>query len=284
MSLTFLSKKRTTKVLINNEPIEAQRIDITNIKLPRKFKSVSALIFENELHILGDIYHYKFDGDKWIEVSTIPYPIKYDTACIWFTDQIYILVDDINYRNTYVWDGTEWVRKDSTLVDACHVIYCHLNGSGNLYAVGKNNSSTNFNFYKNTGNWGNLTNIPYDFRDGVAITYKGEIHVIGSSIESNSKKHYKWNGSSWSNVSTLPISIHYGKAVVYDDKIYAFNEDGECLIWNGTSWSVGTPLEYGMKYGSVVVYNNKIYYLGGINNPEAFLEYDAQNKIYGLSK
>ena len=280
MSLAFLSRKRKTNAYINGEIVEASRMDITDIKLPRKFKEASAVICNNVIHILGDTYHYRFVNGAWEEVSTITYPIKYDTAAIWFTNTIYIITDTNAYRATYAWDG-KWTLKDGSSIDTCHVVYAHIGGGGVIYAVGKKSGSSNFNFYQYSNGWASQTNIPYDFRDGAAVTYNGEIHVIGSSLEDHCKKHYKWDGSSWSSASTLPIGVHYGKAVVYNSKIYVFNEDGKCLIWNGSSWTEGTPLEFGMKYGSVIVYDNKIYYMGGLN-PKGFIEYNSQNKICGL--
>lgn len=284
MSIGLLSKKRTTTALVNDNVVNAERIDITNLQLPRKFKEASALIYANQLHVLGDTYHYKYENGEWVEASTIPYSMFYDTAAIWFTNQLFILADNGSWRNTYRWQGTKWeIYESAKLFDTCHVMYAHVGGGGNLYAVGKHNSSSSFNFYKLSSGWSNQTNIPYDFRDGAAVFFNSAIHVIGSSIESDSKKHYRWDGSSWINTSTLPKSVHYGKAVVYDNKIYVFNENGECLIWNGSSWTEGTSLDYGMKYGSVIVYDNKIYYMGGENNPKAFLEYNSQDKICGIS-
>lgn len=281
MSLAFQSRKRKTTASINGDVVEASRIDITDIKLPRKFKEVSSVICNNKIHILGDTYHYRLVDGEWEEVSTIPYPIKYDTASIWFTNTIYIITDSSNYRATYAWRDGKWEVENGSSIDTCHVVYAHIGGGGVIYALGKKNTSSNFNFYKYSNGWSSQTNISYDFRDGIAVTYNSAIHVIGSSVEDHCQKHYKWDGSQWSYVSTLPIKVHYGKAVVYDNKIYAFNEDGKCIIWNGSTWTEGTPLEFGMKYGSVIVYDNKIYYMGGMN-PSGFLEYNSQNKICGL--
>lgn len=282
MSLAFLSRKRKTNAYINGEIVEASRMDITDIKLPRKFKEASAVICDNQIHILGDTYHYRLVDGEWVETSTIPFPIKHDTACIWFTNTIYVITTATGLYATYSWSKGKWESQMGSTVDTCHVVYAHIDGGGNIYALGKKDTTSNFNFRKYTGTgWSSQTNIPYDFRDGAAVTYNGAIHVIGSSLEDHCKKHYKWDGSNWSTVSTLPIGVHYGKAVVYNSKIYVFNEDGKCLIWNGSSWTEGTPLEFGMKYGSVIVYDNKIYYMGGLN-PKGFIEYNTQNKICGL--
>lgn len=284
MSIGLKSKKRKTKAFVNDSPVNAQKIDITDIQLPRKFKECSAVVCNNQIHILGDNHHYRLVNGEWVETSTIPYPMKYDTAAIWFTNMIYVICDSTNYYSTYAWENGVWKKEQGSTIDTCHVVYAHIDGGGVIYALGKKETSSYHNFYKYTGTgWSSLDKIPYDFRNGVAVTYKGAIHVIGSSIEDNSKKHYRWDGTEWRNTSTLPEAIHYGKAVVYNNKIYAFNEDGKCLIYDGSSWTMGTPIDFGMKYGSAIVYNDKLYYMGGENSPRTFLEYNSQDKVCGIS-
>ena len=115
--------------------------------------------------------------------------------------------------------------------------------------------------------WGNvMTDLPYDFYDGSAVVYNGEIHILGSA--GNRTSHYKWDGSTWTSVSTLPFSFYYGSAVVYNGEIHILGGNGGSSIshykWNGSSWAKVSTLPYIFYEGSAVVYDKSIYIIGTI--------------------
>ena len=111
-----------------------------------------------------------------------------------------------------------------------------------------------------------MSTLPYEFYNGSAVVYNGEIHIFGSQYSDHYTKHYKWDGSSWASVSTLPYNFYSGSAVVYNNEIHILGGYGGCdshYKWNGSSWSKVSKLPYYFGGGSAVVYNNEIHILGG---------------------
>ena len=64
--------------------------------LPYDFYLGSAVIYNNEIHILGssnsssNTKHYKYDGSTWTSVSTLPYNFRYGSAVV-YNNEIHIL-------------------------------------------------------------------------------------------------------------------------------------------------------------------------------------------------
>ena len=65
--------------------------------LPYNFVQGSAVIYNNEIHILGSTdsstvykYHYKWDGSAWTSVSTLPYRF-YRSSAVVHNNEIHIL-------------------------------------------------------------------------------------------------------------------------------------------------------------------------------------------------
>ena len=65
--------------------------------------------------------------------------------------------------------------------------------------------------------------MPYNFGRGNSVTYKNEIHILGSNSGASAspvfRSHYKWDGNSWTIVSTLPYNFYDGSAVVLNNEI-----------------------------------------------------------------
>ena len=65
--------------------------------LPYKFSQGSAVVYNNEIHILGDIdssyytAHYKWNGTSWTSVSTLPYNFYQGSAVVLYNNEIHIL-------------------------------------------------------------------------------------------------------------------------------------------------------------------------------------------------
>jgi hypothetical protein len=84
-------------------------------ELPYKFIGGSAVVYNNEIHILGSAYegnetlHYKFNKDTstWTEVSTIPYEFCEGHAIV-FDNSIHILGGDENDELHCIWNGENW--------------------------------------------------------------------------------------------------------------------------------------------------------------------------------
>ena len=195
--------------------------------LPYDFYKGSAVVFNNEIHILGSYssssyykYHYKWNGSSWISASTLPYNFYYSSAVV-YNNEIHILGGYGNSTGHYKWNGASWVS---------------------------------------------VSTLPYNFYDGSAVVYNNEIHILGSNNASDGyTKHYKWNGSLWTSVSTLPYGLFNGCTVIYNNEIHMFGGSSygtNHYCWNGTNWTQMTALSYSFDAGSVVLYKNRVHLLG----------------------
>ena len=240
--------------------------------LPYNFYSGSAVVYNNEIHILGSAddssytKHYKWDGTIWTEVSTLPYNFCSGSAVV-YNNEIHILGSgdsSSTYTNHYKWDGTSWTEV-STLpyifVGGSAVVY-----NNEIHILGSADNSSYTKHYKWNGtSWTEVSTLPYEFYFGSAVVYNNEIHILGSGDSSSYTKHYKWNGTSWSSVSTLPYAFYYGSAVVYNNEIHILGggSGSRYYKWNSTSWSlVSNNLPLPFMQNSAVVYNNEIHMLG----------------------
>ena len=127
---------------IQNKDIEFKVKDMNWISvstLPYKFRNSSAVVYNNEIHILGTqetdctIKHYKYDGSKWTNVSTLPYKFYLGSAVI-YNNEIHILGGYNNTTKHYKYDGSTWTS---------------------------------------------VSTLPYEFRNSPAVVYNNEIHILG---------------------------------------------------------------------------------------------------------
>ena len=151
-----------------------QCVDENKSTLPYEFYWSSAVIYNNEIHILGSentsyyTKHYKYNGSTATTVSTLPYDFCYGSAVV-YNNEIHIMGGDSNTTKHYKWNGSTWT---------------------------------------------NVSTLPYDFCYGSAVVYNNEILILGGNITTSTfndeigpTSHYKWNGSTWVNVSTLPYEF-----------------------------------------------------------------------------
>ena len=123
------------------------------LALPYSFYNGSAVVFNNEIHILGGYYsyyrnkHYKYNGSSWSEVSTLPYSFTYGSAVV-LNNEIHILGSSDGITKHYKYNGSSW--------------------SG-------------------------VSTLPYSFYNGSAVVFNNEIHILGgSSSDGTYTKHYKY--------------------------------------------------------------------------------------------
>lgn len=247
MSVATSSTKQSTKVYINNVQSHARRVDITDMVLPYPFAYLSAVIYENELHIIG-AYHYKWDGE-WVSVSTLP--VANTSGCAVVYD------GEIHYFHGtahYGWNGTEWktytLPSGIDMTDGRCVVY-----DGDLHIL----VGTSHYKWDGTG-WTSVSTIPVSFTYGSAVVYDGELHILCNTA------HYSWDGSDWTSVSTLPVSYKYGDTVVKDNKIYMIgcgDQNDQTYTWDGTDWTLGVELTIPLVKGKAVILNDSIYCIGG---------------------
>ena len=264
---------------------------ISKSTVPYNFYEGSAVVLNNEIHILGSsnsingskyTNHYKYNGSSWSSVSTLPYNF-YNGSAVVLNNEIHILGSSnsnttSNYTKHYKYNGSSW-SSVSTLP------YNFYNGSAVVYnneihILGTGNTTSNYTkHYKYNGkSWSSVSTLPYNFNYGSAVVLNNEIHILGSGESSHHTKHYKYNGSSWTKVSTLPYKFYNGSAVVYNNEIHILGSGGSYTNhykYNGSSWSSVSTLPYNFYNGSAVVYNNEIHILGSGNSSSYTKHYYA---------
>ena len=234
--------------------------------LPYNFYYSSAVVFNNEIHMLGGIdnktAHYKYNGSSWEEVSTLPYNFYYGSAVVW-NNEIHILGGSDNKTAHYKYNGSSWEEVSTLpyeLHDGAAVVL-----NNEIHMLGGLNGKTKHYKY-NGSSWEEVSTLPYELYKGSAVVLNNEIHMLGGL--GGQKKHYKYNGSSWEEVSTLPYVFYQGAAVVYDNRIHILGSfySGEgykhYLYIPGSGWCNASTLSQTLRYSnSVVVFNNEIYFI-----------------------
>ena len=155
---------------------------VSKSTLPYDFYTGSAVVLNNEIHILGSsntgnyTKHYKYNGKSWSSVSTLPYNF-YNGSAVVLNNEIHILgsSNSVNYTKHYKYNGSSW---------------------------------------------SSVSTLPYNFYAGSAVVLNNEIHILGSYNNGDHTKYYKYNGRSWSSVSTIPYIFYNGSAVVLNNEIH----------------------------------------------------------------
>ena len=127
---------------------------VSESTLPYDFRYGSAVVYNNEIHILGNYssgsqtYHYKWNGSSWTSVSTLPYNFFYSSA----------------------------------------VVY-----NGEIHILGNSNSSSTesqYHYKWNGSSWSNEGDLPYMLNHGRAVVYNKFIHILGSDQSDCQTNHY----------------------------------------------------------------------------------------------
>ena len=84
------------------------------LPLPYNFYNGSAVVYNNEIHILGSsdssintTKHYKYNGSSWTSVSTLPYNFNYGSAVV-HNNEIHILGGGNGQTKHYKYNGSSW--------------------------------------------------------------------------------------------------------------------------------------------------------------------------------
>ena len=94
--------------------------------LPYNFYNGSAVVYNNEFHILGGgntTAHYKWDGSSWVKVSTLPYNFLQGSAVV-YNNEIHILGSNSSSYYTSHCNGTTICLKSGILQQGM-CIYIH---------------------------------------------------------------------------------------------------------------------------------------------------------------
>ena len=219
----------------------AKRVDITDMGLPYAFVNPCAVVYEDELHVIGGSYHYKWDGTQWDSVSTPP---TGNGCAVVFDGEIHYFIGTAHYG----WDGTEW--NTYTLPNSMSVVDCVVFGN-DMHIFGATSH------YKWDGtDWVSVSTLPVSLSSGRVVVYDNKLNLLCQG-------HYEWDGTDWSVASTIPAV--FDDAVVMND-IYLIgcgNDKDQSYIWDGTEWTEDKQLFIPLINGKAVIYNNAIYCIGG---------------------
>jgi N-acetylneuraminic acid mutarotase len=195
----------------------------------------SAVVFNDEIHILGTSYsdkqrnHYKWNGTSWTSVSTLPY--NFYTGCaVVFNNEIHILGGSTDYLTKhYKWDGTKWVAVSALPYDFTYGCAVVRDNKIHIYGSTANSSVSNYiaHWEWNGTYWNKLSDLPYRFYQGASALLNNEIHIVGGSASNN----YHWV------LTDYPILKGYAKT---NSKIY-------CPVESESLTNNLTPIEDGYK-------------------------------------
>lgn len=146
-----------------------------------------------------------------------------------------------------------------------------------LHLLGSSNSSDSrkHSTYDSINGWVEVSTIPYEFRQGSACVYDGDIHILGGGNDtSNYYYHYKWNKTDgWVKLANLPHMVADASAVVYKGELHilgGYNSTSYTGInkhykWDKDTdtWTSVSTIPYIFRQGSACVYKGNIHILGG---------------------
>lgn len=240
--------------------------------LPYTLNSACAIIYNNEIHILGSgntspcTQHYKWNGVSWESVSTLPYEF-YNGCAVMYNDEIHIMgSSNSSYRTKhYKYNGSNWSDVGTLpfqLGYGCAVV---LDGLMHIMG-GTNNNKLHYKYDGST--WVSVSTLPYNFQYGDVVALNDEIHILGTNYSSSYYKyHYRFNGSTWSSVSTLPYNFYRGSSIVLNREIHILGTNNSSYYtahykYNGSTWNSVSTLPYNFYDGNALLYKGQVYILG----------------------
>lgn len=262
---------------VMNKKITNEFISFLPIELSNGF----SLSYDNEIHILCDNddsgkMHYKFNGNKWISASILPFN-KINAATV-HNNEIHIIKAESSAaeKNHYRWNGSRWTIVSTTPYKTSNQTLISFNNELHLFG-GDDNYLTHYKFINNE--WVKDKDLPYEFLKGCAVVINNELHIISSKIDSYKAYHYKYSNGNWTNVSELPLYNNWTNAIVFDNEIYIFGNDDNLIAddidasrfiykfsTENNNWSFVNYAPYTPIGSSFVNHNNKVYILGGMEN------------------
>ena len=135
------------KSSLNNNSSGFQQVikeQIELLNLPYEFYRGSAVVYNNEIHIIGGngtyTKHYKYNGSSWTSVSTLPYNF-YSGSAVVYNNEIHILGGGNGQTKHYKYNGSSWDNYISYILNKISIpkdmiIQC------SSYDTSKTNSST----------------------------------------------------------------------------------------------------------------------------------------------
>ena len=258
---------------------------VTDLKasiLPYDFYDGEAIVYKNEIHILGggrgtSIYHYKYNGKTWVSVSKLPYDFSAGSAVVW-NNELHILGSAASGSGTnhYKWNGSTWSKVSTLPYNFQYMAAIVYNNELHILGAWKH--------YKYSGSsWVSVSSLPCVSNYAWASVLNNELHLLGGNGQV--PYHYKWNGSAWTRVSVFPYEFSYGCMVQYGGEFHVLggSRSPACTYhykYNGSTWVSVSTLPYIFYYGSAVVWDGDIHILGSYEGVLDTNHYIVNKKIY----
>ena len=139
--------------------------------------------------------NYHLLDTSWIEVSTLPYNF-YEGSAVVLNNEIHILGGENHYTNHYKYNGTSWIKVSTLPYEFAYSPAIILNNEIHIVGSYSGNYDK-YHYKYNGTSWEKVSTLPYSFYDGSAVVLNNEIHILGSSDSDNKTAHYRYNGTSW---------------------------------------------------------------------------------------
>ena len=198
--------------------------------LPIKTSYPITVVYNGEIHIIdnrsGSIGHYSWDGSNWTQRAT-PSTILLgiNNGCL-YDGKLTVVSSRYGYASMFrsilqYTDSGGWVNASSTGDPARLFLSCCVY-DGLVHYAGGTDKRKRFTWDGTNGGNVQLSDMPYDFYEGIMLTHGGKIHFIGSDSVSTSKKHATWDGEKFEILDDLLYPCGKCPAVSYNGKIYIF--------------------------------------------------------------
>ncbi len=134
--------------------------------------------------------------------------------------------------------------------------------------------------------WTNVVGLPQRREYHAAVTYNGQIHVVGGYNDSTSAyatNVYRFDGTNWTEVAGLPQPRSRLGCAVFQDAIYAVGGyDGSsgktnAYRFDGTNWTEVAGLPAARYSHGCAVLNDRLYAMGGASSFTNVYRFDGTN-------
>lgn len=236
-------------------------------ELPHEFLGGCAVIYNNEIHILGGrispaiTSHYKYSNGEWVEVSTLPYDFYKGNAVV-INNEIHIFGSN-NYtysKKHYKFQNGSWYTA-TELPRNVNYKYASVVLNNEIHIIGEDGQYTgsekrfHYKFVNSSGGYWQTVSTPTfqtNNSQRATVLLDNEIHIFGNNNTTGNKtQHYKYKNGVWTEDVALPYDFIYGSAVVLDNKIHILGGDNTTNIRKHYAFTPGYTITFNPNGGVV---------------------------------
>jgi len=191
-----------------------------------------AIVLDNEIHCLIGTSHYKWDGETWTNVGTLPLQFNSGLAVV-LDGEIHYFVSSAHYK----WDGETWTNVGTSPQVSNNSAVVVVDGE--MYFLGGPNSANQY-IYKWDGEaWTKVGTLPTNnqMKYRQAIAMGGYIYIF--CYPNDNTDINRWNGSDWELHRNIGDSNIYPSpcAVVFHG-IHFFGGDSSSSVTKAHHWGL----------------------------------------------